>query len=520
MCRVAACKLARCLLMVASGLLAQTQVAAQSAASATHSTIAATRAYVRANERAILAEFVEFLSLPNDSRNPEDIGRNARRLVAMMEHRGARTRTLQAPGGAPLVYGEITVPNASTTLVFYAHYDGQPTDSREWSSPPFEPVLRAGKVEEGASPVVLSNADRLDPQWRLYARSAADDKAAIVAMLWSLDALRSTNIPLRTNIKFVFDGEEEAGSGTLGQLLRSNQDLFSGDVWIICDGPVHRSGKRTAVLGVRGVQPLELTVYGATHALHSGHYGSWAPNPGMMLAQLLGTMMDADGRITIKGFTEAVPRLSAAELEAVRELSADDVQEMHDLGLARTLGGGKSRAELNATLPAINVDGLLSGKVGADVVNAIPAEATASLDLRLPKGLERDRALRLFIDHVRRQGYFVTSTVPDLTTRQGNPRIARIVVDENGYNGVRMPVDHPVAKRVLRALRGGGESVVLIPSYGSSAPLATIEETLGAPTLTVPIANPDNNQHAKDENLRLGYLWRGIETMALLMSME
>ena len=438
----------------------------------------------------------------------------------MLKKRGMTAKLLEVPEASPLVYAELATPGASSTYVFYGHYDGQPVDDKEWATPPFDATLRSGRLDKGGEVVRLPDrGNPLNPEWRLYARAAADDKAPIMAMLAALDALKSAGIRPRANLKFVFDGEEEIGSPNLARYLKANRELLRGDLWVICDGPEHASGRQTVVFGVRGAQTLEITVYGAIRELHSGHYGNWAPNPAMMLAQLLASMKDRDGRILIPGFYDGVVPLTDAERVAIDAIPNDDADQMRNLSLARTEGGGKRLAEL-INLPALNVRGVSSGHTGTQAANVIPTTATASIDIRLVKGVTRERALAALTRHIENQGYFVTTAEPGETTLLSHERVARVIVDPGGYNASRTPMDLPVAQKLIAALGKARTPLVLQPTMGGSLPLVVIEEELGSPCITVPTVNYDNNQHSKNENLRLGNLWNAIETMAVLFTME
>src|SRR4051812_26924727 len=246
------------------------------------------RAWRQAHEHELLADYLTFLAIPNVSRDRPNIQRNADFVLKMLTSRGIQARLLESGGGNPIVYGEILTPGATHTYTLYAHYDGQPVDPRSWATPPFEPVLRTARLDRGGSIVSLPAAGTpIDPEWRVYARGSSDDKAQVFAILSAFDALKASGIALRSNVKFVFDGEEEINSPSLAPILSSNPSLFKSDLFIVCDGPEHPSGQQTITFGARGVQMLELTVYGAKNELHSGQYGNWAPNPAMMLAQLL-----------------------------------------------------------------------------------------------------------------------------------------------------------------------------------------------------------------------------------------
>ncbi|MGO4882351.1 MAG: M20/M25/M40 family metallo-hydrolase [Bryobacteraceae bacterium] len=453
--------------------------------------------YRQAHEQAILDEFMRLLAIPNLASDSPNIRRNAAAVSAMFERRGVKTRLLEVPDAPPVVFGEIDTPNAVRTVVFYAHYDGQPLDPQQWATPPWQPVLRDG---------------------RIYARSASDDKAPIIAMAVALDALKSAAIPLRANIKFVFEGEEEAGSPHLASILAKYKDLLASDVWLICDGPVHQSRRQQIVFGARGITELDITVYGPKRELHSGHYGNWAPNPAMMLARLLASMKDDNGHVTIEHFYDGIQPLSDTERHAIAEAPDVDRDLMRELWLGGTEGGGQKLVEL-LNLPSLNIRGMSAARTGAQASNVIPASATASIDIRLVKGIDHHDAAARVIEHIRKQGYYVVDREPDAETRMAHAKVAKVIVDPGGYNAARTSMDLPISQLVLRTVESARGPVVKLPTMGGSVPLYMIEETVHAPTITVPIANHDNNQHSFDENIRLENLWDGIDLIAALLAM-
>src|SRR5215216_5531196 len=481
------------------------------------------REYRRANEHRILREFVELLSIPNVASDSENIRRNAARLVEMMAARGLKPRLLEAatPNTPPAVYGEWTTPGATATVVFYAHYDGQPTDPRKWTGTrPWEPALRSAPFEKGGAVLPMpAEGEAINPEWRLYARSSSDDKAGVISILTAFDALRAKNIKPTVNLKFFFEGEEEAGSPHLSEILSRHRELLAADAWVICDGPVHQSGRKQVVFGVRGDTNVEVTVYGPRRPLHSGHYGNWAPNPGMILARLLASMKDERGRVTIKGWYDDVEPPGEAERRALAEAPAYDEELKKELGLNRPEGAGRPLVEL-INEPSLNFNGLSSAETGALARNVIPTTAVAALDLRLVKGDDHRRQVERLVAHVRAQGFFVTEREPTDAERLAHPLVARVRVAPGGYNAERTRMDLPVSRAVVEAVQSTSEQrIVLMPTLGGSLPLSLVRETLGAPTITVPVANYDNNQHAENENIRLQNLWDGIETYAALMTM-
>ena len=480
----------------------------------------AAREWRQAREQPLVAEYLEFLSIPNVSRDKVNVRRNAEHLLKMMEKRGLNPRLLEVPGVSPAVYGEILVPGARRTYVFYAHYDGQPATQKDWATAPFEPVLRSARLDRGGQVVPLpAPGQRINPEWRIYARSAADDKSQIFTMLAALDALNAAGMKPRANLKFFFEGEEEIESEHLDKILAANKDLLKADLWIICDGTEHPSGQQTVTFGARGIQKLEITVYGALRDLHSGHYGNWAPNPAMMLAQLLASMKDADGRVLVESFYDGVLPLGELEKKAIADAPNSDASLMREFGLARVDGSGRRLAEM-INLPSLNIRGMASGQTGSQAVNAIPSTATAAIDLRLVRGVTKEGQVARVIAHIRKQGYHVVDADPDEKTRLAHPRIAKVAVEAGGYNAVRAQMDLPAAQKLVAAARSVRSPVVLQPTSGGSVPLDMIIDILGTNTVQVAIANYDNNQHGANENLRMQNLWNGIELQAALLTMD
>jgi acetylornithine deacetylase/succinyl-diaminopimelate desuccinylase-like protein len=465
------------------------------------------------HERAIIDEYCQFLSIPNIATDRVNIRRNADFIVAMLKKRGVAARLVEAPDVNPVVFGEIRTPGATRTIVFYAHYDGQPLDPKEWATPPFSPVLRDKSLEKDGQIVPLP-ASKFDPESRIYARSTGDDKAPVIAILAALDS----GAKPKSNIKFVFEGEEEAGSPNLGRILEGNKALFSGDVWLICDGPVHQTRRQLIAFGARGIAQVDITVYGPKRELHSGHYGNWAPNPAMMLVKLLNSLKNDSGRVLIDHFYDNIAPLSDTEKRAISEAPDFDEELKKELWLGSTEGAPKKLIEL-LQQPSLNIRGMASARVGAQASNVIPSTATATIDMRLVKGMDHKETVARFIEHVRRQGFFVVDTEPSAEVRMSHPRVAKIVSNEGGYNAVRTSMDLPISQEVIRGVESARGPAVKVPTMGGSVPLEAIERAVGTHTITVPIANHDNNQHSFNENMRIQNLWDGIELMAALLTM-
>lgn len=483
------------------------------------SVLIATRQFRMSHESIILREFSDLLAIPNVAADRANIRRNADLLITMMQKRGIVARLLELGDSAPAVYGQIMVPGATRTVVLYAHYDGQPVTAAQWATAPWLPTLRTKSLSDGGTPIPLptNSAAHVSGEARLYARSAGDDKASIIAMLVALDALHATGRAPSLNIKFLFEGEEEAGSPHLVQILERYKSLLSADVLLLCDGPEHQSGRQQLLFGVRGVTGLELTVFGPTRALHSGHYGNWAPNAGAMLANLIASMRDDDGHIKIAGFYDDVAPMSAAERAAIKAVPSIDSSLRNSLGLARTEANNVPLAE-RLMAPALNVRGLSFGSVGEHAANVIATEAHASFDFRLVPNETPEHVRDLVNTHIRRQGYFVTSDSVTTAMRLAHARVARVEWASGGYPANRTSMASPVARAVISAvLDSAGKPPLVLPTMGGSAPSYMFTQALNIPVIILPIANYDDNQHAADENLRLQNLWNGIEMYAQLM---
>lgn len=480
----------------------------------------AARKYRQAHEHEIFAEYVELLKIPNVASDKANIGRNAELITRMLTRRGVKTQLLEVPDAPPVVYGELLAPGATRTLIFYAHYDGQPVEPAKWvGGDPFKPILRSASLDAGGKDLPFPAAgERFDPEWRLYARATGDDKAPVITICAALDALREARIPLQTNFKFFFEGEEEAGSPHLEQIVTKYRDLLKADAWLICDGPVDQSRRQQLYFGARGVTGFEITIYGPRRELHSGHYGNWAPNPAMMLAQLLASMKDENGRVLVKGYYDGIEPFSETEKRAFAEAPDNDAMLRRELGIAWTEGQGKKLIEL-INLPSLNIRGFLSSSVGATARNVVPSTATASIDIRLVKGIDHRAAVDRVVAHIQTQGYHVVESEPDDATRQKYPKIARIT-RQGGYNASKTSMDLPISRAVIAAVESAHGPVIKMPTLGGSVPLYLFTDNLKTPCIGIPIANHDNNQHSANENMRLQNLWDGIETMAALLGMK
>ena len=480
--------------------------------------------YVGEHQQEILGELVSLLSIPNVASDNPNIRRNAQLLSEMLRRRGFASEILETDVN-PLVYGELRVPGASRTILWYAHYDGQPFDARLWKQESaFKPILRDGRMEEGAREIPNFASLKTYPSGaRVYARSASDDKAPIVALLAAMDALRASGLQPKSNVRLILDGEEEAGSRGLISSLTRYKDKYRADVMLVLDGPLHSSGRPTIVFGGRGIATLELTVFGPKFALHSGHYGNWVPNPAMDLIHLLGSMKDDNGRVLVEGFYDDVPPLSPEEKRILASVPDNPQELMQFFGISRTDKVGGSLQEA-LQYPSLNVRGLRSAYVGSEVRTVIPESATASIDIRLVKETDPDRMVRRVLDHIRKQGFQIVDKEPDDATRARYPRIVMVNSGSGGASfsatkAYRTEMNHPVALEITNTMqRTWNQAPVRIRTMGGTVPMAPFAETFGFPIISIPVVNFDNNQHSENENLRLENLWKAIVTFAAVLA--
>lgn len=506
----------RALILFLAFILAALHVMAQPKA------VQAGRTWIAKEGHNILSEFSRLLSIPNHASDSVNIRKNADLLVDNFKKRGFQMQLLEYPGSPPVVYGERKVPGATRTLCFYVHYDGQPVDPSSWSHAPFQPVLYDKAMYQGGHQIPFPKAgEPISEEWRVYARSASDDKAPLIALMAAMDGLKNAGLDYTSNIKLFFDGEEESSSPHVSAILKKYSHLFEDvTAWMLVDGPVFQTGDPTLKFGGRGVTSMELTVYGPIRPLHSGHYGNYAPVPGQLLSTLLHSMKDENGNVTIEGFYDSVEPVSAFELEQLKRVPSIEEIVKIDLALGWTEGNGQTLFQ-RLMLPSLTIQGLSSGNVGKLARNVIPSSAIANLGLRLVKGNDPEKMLDLIEAHIRKQGWHIVYQEPDRETRMRYPKVARVDRDPDGFPAAKVAMDHPDILPIIEGVRSfTGDRLVLLPSEGGSNNIFTvIFDELKKPGISVNMVNHDNNQHAEDENVKVGNLWYGVDLMSVLFTL-
>jgi len=457
-------------------------------------------------------EYREFISLPCDAHFPKDMLKNVAWLKNAFSKRNFKVDILSS-AGSPIVLASRISPKAKHTVLFYMHFDGQPVDKRKWfQEDPFKPVLKKKDAQGKWSKVPWNSLTQkpLNQELRFFARAASDDKGPIMMLLTAVDVLDQQKIDPAINIKVVLDSEEEIGSPNLAPVVKKYQKLLKADRMIIMDGPRHMSGKPTLMYGCRGNSRVNIKVFGARVPQHSGHYGNYAPNPAMRLSQLLASMKDHEGRVTIKGFYDGITL--DQPIQKLLAAVPDNKSLIHQkLGIAQAEKVGKNLQEA-LQYPSLNIHGLKSAWVGKNSRTIVPSEAEASIDIRLVPESDPKRLIKLVRQHIQKQGYHIVSAPPTDAERLKYPKIA-MVRSRISSAPFRTPVDGAMGQWLRKAMNNTfTQAPVQIRIMGGTVPIARFINILKIPAVVVPLVNPDNNQHSPNENLRVGNYVDGVRT--------
>jgi acetylornithine deacetylase/succinyl-diaminopimelate desuccinylase-like protein len=464
-----------------------------------------------------IEEFVEFLRLPNDGHFPDHVSQNLNWLVRRFDALGFETKVLSSTHNPYLLVKKIN-PAASATVLFYAHVDGQPVDPSKWNQEdPYDPVLKSKNAQRQWEIIDWSNLDgSFNPEWRIFSRSSSDDKGPIMMLITALTLMEEQRLDIPFSLKVLLDLEEEMGSPGIYNLAENHKEELDADFMLIFDGPKHYSHRPSLTFGARGISTITLTVYGPKMSLHSGHYGNYAPNPALLLSQLLGEMKDNKGLVTIPGFYDGV------EInDWVRELLTyvpDDTEEINRvIGIHAPEAVGKNYQEA-LQFPSLNIRGLSSGWVGTEVRTIVPDRAIAEIDIRTVPETDPERLVGLVRQYIAGQGYHIIEGEPTDEERANYPRIITFR-SRLGYRAYRTEFDSPIGNWLMDAMkRASDEEPVRKRISGGSVPISPLINVLNIPAVTVPTVNPDNNQHSPNENLRLGNYAEGIKIFLAILT--
>ncbi|WP_338875966.1 M20/M25/M40 family metallo-hydrolase [Spirosoma sp. SC4-14] len=462
-------------------------------------------------------ELSEYVALPNDAINADDIQKNIAWTEKAFARRGFQTSVLKT-ARLPLLLAEKTFPKATQTVLFYFHLDGQPVRASEWKqNDPFVAVLKE-KTTAGTYidlPASLPKTT-VNDEWRLFGRSTSDDKGPIIMMLNALDIVQAQKQTPPFNVKIIIDSEEEKGSPGLKSALASYKDKLRANYMIVMDGPMHSSNLPTLTFGCRGNAGFTITTYGPVTPQHSGHFGNYAPNPGFRLARLIASMKDEQGRVLIPGFYDGIS--FDDESRTIMAAVPDNKQNINKtLQIAEEEKVGTNYQE-SLQYPSLNIRGMKSAVVGPGSGTIIPEEAVASFDIRLVPETDGKRMVELVRMHIEKQGFTVLDHVPGTEERLMHSQI--VFFEGNaGTPAFRTNTNAPMGVWLRKALSDSfGKDPVVIRIMGGTVPVVPFIQALTIPAVIVPLVNMDNNQHSPNENLRVGNLRTGLKTCLAILT--
>ena len=424
----------------------------------------------------LLRELTEFLRIPSISTlsaHDRDCRRAAEWVAAELRRLGCTDVQLLASETHPVVWGVGPVVPGAPTLVIYGHYDVQPPDPLdEWTTPPFEPTVRDG---------------------RLYARGSADDKGQVFCLL---KAIQAGGAP-RVNFRFLIEGEEEHGSKVLFDLLEREPHRVQADAVLVADMAYFAPGWPAVYSALRGLCYAEISVRTSKTDLHSGEYGGAAPNAHEELCRLLGRLKGPDGKINIPGLYQAVKAPTKAERAAWRRLPFKEKAFLDKQVQAKALAGMKKYSVLERlwALPTFEIHGIMGGFTGPGAKTVIPAQATAKVSLRLVPNQKMktvEKQLRAAVKKLAPR--YVDATVTFL----------------HGADPAQMKLSDPVFRKLDRAFKEVVGRAPVAARAGGSIPIVPALASAGAPVVMTGIGLPDDRLHAPNEKLDLKQLWDGI----------
>ncbi len=457
----------------------------------TTTSTASPQAFIAENRDRFLAELLEWLRIPSVSADPaykDDVRGAATWLAEKLERAGARDVALHETDGHPIVFGQLHLDDALPTVLVYGHYDVQPPDPIElWTSPPFEPEIRPAEGQ---------------PDGAIYARGSADDKGQAYMHVKAFETMMATN-SLPCNVKFIVEGEEEVGSDHLEGFVHANRELLSCDVVLISDTAIIANEVPSLTVGLRGLSYVEVKVTGPDRDLHSGIYGGAVTNPINALCGMIASLHDAEGRITIPGFYEAVQELSSEQREKLNRAPFDAAAYARDLKVDAIGGGedGFTPLERTSIRPTLDVNGIWGGYTGAGAKTVLPSAAFAKISMRLVPDQVPDKITQLFTDHFE-------SIAPPGVEVEVNPH-------HGGFPAV-LPTDSDEYRAAARAMASSfGEEPIPARGGGSIPIVALFEQQLGVKCVLMGFGLNSDDIHSPNEHYGVFNYFKGIETIPL-----
>jgi acetylornithine deacetylase/succinyl-diaminopimelate desuccinylase-like protein len=447
-----------------------------------------TQNYIQQNKEKFLQELLDILRVPSISADPayhNDVQVCAEKLADHMESIGMENVSISPTSGHPIVYGEKIIDSKLPTVLVYGHYDVQPADPIElWSSPPFEPQIKS---------------TNLHPQGAIFARGACDDKGQMFMHVKAFEAMVSAN-ELPCNVKFMIEGEEEVGSPNLAIYVKENKEKLAADIILVSDTGMLANDVPSITTGLRGLSYVEVEVIGPNRDLHSGLYGGCVANPINILTEMIASLHDKEGRITIPGFYDSVEELSVEERNEMGKAPFSHTNYCQALEIADTFGEtGYSTMERGSIRPTLDVNGIWGGYIGEGAKTVIPSKANAKISMRLVPHQTSEKITELFVRHFESIA----------------PKGVRVkVTPHHGGEPVVTPTDSIAYKAAsLSYEKTFGKKPIPVRSGGSIPIIAMFEKELGLKTMMMGFGLDSDAIHSPNEHFGLFNFYRGIETI-------
>jgi len=447
-----------------------------------------TQSYLAENKDRFLDELFELLRIPSVSADPNyipDVNNAAEWIKNHLMKIGADNVVVEKTAGHPIVYGEkIIDPNLPTILV-YGHYDVQPADPIElWDSEPFNPIIK--KTER-------------HPDGAIFARGSCDDKGQMFMHLKAFEAMMATG-ELPTNVKFMIEGEEEVGSTNLGIYIKEKKDKLKADVIVISDTGIIDNEIPSITVGLRGLSYVEVEVTGPNRDLHSGLYGGAVANPINVLCEMIDSLTDENGHITIPGFYDKVEVISDEDRAEMAKAPFSQERFNKAIDIKKESGEkGFSTTERTSIRPALDVNGIWGGYTGEGAKTVLPSKAHAKISMRLVPHQKSEEITALFQSHFE-------SIAPD------SVRVK--VIPMHGGEGVVVPTNFPAYRAASNAMKTTfGKKPIPYRSGGSIPIVALFEEVLGLKSILLGFGLDTDAIHSPNEHYGLFNFYKGIETI-------
>lgn len=462
-----------------------------------------------------IESFREFLSIKNDANFKNEMKPLIEWGINNFKKYGFEVERLETPE-LPLLLASKVISEDLNTLLIYLQFDGQPVDNSKWDQEnPYKAVLKE-KIDNEYRIIDWSRLDNITfddikkEDLRIFARSASDAKGPVMMIINALEIMKRNNIELEYNLKVIMDFEEEISSPNLADAVKKYSSKLKSDALLIFDGPKHPSNLPTLTFGARGISDITLITYGPIVPQHSGHFGNYAPNPVFRMSEILSSMKDPNGRVTIPGFYDGI-ELDEKTLKILAEVPDDEEKMMNDMQFKKPDNVGKNYQE-SIQYPSINVRGIESGWVREEVRTIVPSECIAEIDVRLVLESDPIRLHNLIKSHIQELGYYVIDRRPTKDERLKHNKIVTFVSSFD-YDAFRTDIESEIGKWLVKSLKKTfGIEPVKKRTSGGSVPISPFVNTLGIPAVTVPTVNQDNNQHSPNENIKIENYITGIET--------